>query len=47
LRAESARLRGGTITLEELSAELRSKFALAEHPDFVASSRILANIGSD
>jgi hypothetical protein len=47
MRAESARLSGGTITLEELWAELRSKFALAEHPDFAASSRVLANISSD
>ena len=47
LRAEAARFSGGTITLEELWAELCSRFALAEHPDFAASSRALATLSSD
>jgi hypothetical protein len=45
--AEKARQRGGTIALEELWAELRVQFRLAEHLDFAASSRVLTSLSDD
>jgi Novel STAND NTPase 1 len=46
-RAKKARLGGGTITLEELWAELRLKFRLQDHPDFAASTRALTSLSED
>jgi hypothetical protein len=46
-RAEKSRLGGGTIPLQELWADLRARFSLAQHPDFAASWRALAAITTD
>jgi hypothetical protein len=47
LRAEAARLGDGTISLQELWAELRVSFRLKDHPDFAASIRALTSLGND
>lgn len=46
-RAESTRLAGGTISLEELWAGLRVTFRLKDHPDFAASVRALTSLSVD
>ena len=45
--AESMRLAGGTIALEELWAELRVRFRLKDHPDFAASMGALTSLSVD
>jgi hypothetical protein len=45
--AESTRLAGGTIALEELWAELRVRFRLKDHPDFTASVGALTSLSVD
>jgi hypothetical protein len=45
--AENARLRGGTIRLPDLWADLRKEFVLRDHPDFSPSWKTLAGVTTD
>jgi len=46
-RAEKARLGDGTIGLDDLWRELSAHFDLEDHPNFVASWRVLSALSSD
>ena len=45
--ARAARLRHGTIELADLWRELRTRFALRDHPDFVSSWRALRSLSQE